>query len=285
MHGHGAQSGLFGLSWTGGDAALLPLALLIAGLAGGAMHCAPMCGPFVMAQLERRLAGDPGADRRLAALLLPYHLGRAATYSVLGAAAGWIGRGVEEVAGFRWLSGALLALAALWFLAQSVAALRRFLPHGAPGVLVDAVTRLARPLFVDPRGWRGLGLGAALGLLPCGLLYAALAAAAGSGGAPAGAAAMAAFALGTMPALVGVGWLGAFFERRWRGALRVAAVPLLVFNAAMLGGLAARSLAASGDDFLVGVPACVTDERDGQRQPDEAGREAEGGRRDDQRRP
>ena len=32
-------------------AASLPLALFLAGLAGGALHCAGMCGPFVLGQV------------------------------------------------------------------------------------------------------------------------------------------------------------------------------------------------------------------------------------------
>ncbi|MFN8928129.1 MAG: sulfite exporter TauE/SafE family protein, partial [Rhodospirillales bacterium] len=33
----------------------LPLTLLLAGLVGGATHCAGMCGPFVLAQVGARL--------------------------------------------------------------------------------------------------------------------------------------------------------------------------------------------------------------------------------------
>lgn len=47
----------------GGTAALLG-AMVLAGLAGGATHCAGMCGPFVLAQM----AGDAGAGRLQRAL-------------------------------------------------------------------------------------------------------------------------------------------------------------------------------------------------------------------------
>jgi uncharacterized protein len=46
------------------------------------------------------------------------------------------------------------------------------------------LARFVQPLFADPRGFRGWALGLALGFLPCGFLYSALAAAAGSGTAP-----------------------------------------------------------------------------------------------------
>jgi hypothetical protein len=73
------------------------------------------------------------------------------------------------------------------------------------------------------------------------LLYGALAAAAASGSALGGALGMAAFAAGTVPALVGVGLAGAFFGRRFAPALRLVAVPLLLLNATVLAALALRA--------------------------------------------
>ena len=53
---------------------------------------------------------------------------------------------------------------------------------------------------------QALALGALWGWLPCGLVYGMLAAAAGAGSAGGGAAVMAAFGLGTAPAMIGVAW-------------------------------------------------------------------------------
>src|SRR5690606_11451397 len=100
------------------------------------------------------------------------------------------------------------------------------------------------PLLGDPRGARGYALGVALGFLPCGLLYGALAAAAGTGSAAGGAAATAAFVAGTAVPLVGLGWLGSFFGRRWAGPLRRAAPVLFLVNAAFLAWIAWRQLSA-----------------------------------------
>lgn len=228
----------------------LPLTLLLAGLVGGATHCAGMCGPFVLAQVGARLdrtGAAYGEVRRLAgAALVPYHLGRATTYAGLGAAAGGLAGGAATLPFMGWLPPALLATAAVILLLQAVARGVRLLPRfagRAPSALSAAVARLSGPLLADPRGWRGYLLGIVLGFLPCGLLWGALAAAGGAGGAAAGAVAMAAFTLGTVPALVGVGYAGALFGRRFRPALAWATPAVLLLNAGILGALALRALA------------------------------------------
>jgi sulfite exporter TauE/SafE len=204
-----------------------------------------MCGPFVLAQvagrLERGRAAGGELVRLAGAALVPYHLGRITTYTALGAVAGAIAGQATTLSGFPWLLAGCLVLAALAFAAQAVDGLRR--AAGGGGVLGAWLGRIAGPLMRDPRGLRGYGLGLALGLLPCGLLYGALAGAAGAGSAARGALAMAAFTLGTVPALVGVGWLGAFFGRRWLPALRLVATPVMLLNAAVLLILAWRALA------------------------------------------
>ena len=103
-------------------------------------------------------------------------------------------------------------------------------------------TRLAAPLLRDPVGWRGYGLGLALGLLPCGFLYSALIAASGAGGALEGGLAMAAFALGTGVSLIAVATAGRLTVALRTGlASRLAGWALLV-NAGVVAGFAASSL-------------------------------------------
>ena len=79
-----------------------------------------------------------------------------------------------------------------------------------------------------------------LGFLPCGLIYGALGAAAGTGSMPQGALGMAAFSLGTMPALVAVGWGGVLLRRRWQGIARWIAPPLLIVTALLMLALASQ---------------------------------------------
>src|SRR5438270_12802087 len=99
--------------------------LFVAGLAGSLLHCAPMCGGFVLGQVADRMARLPACGmcerRRLsAAALLPYHLGRLTTYGLLGTLAAGSAGALARAPWLRQLSTVLLALAALAFLAQAL---------------------------------------------------------------------------------------------------------------------------------------------------------------------
>ncbi len=217
--------------------------LFLAGVIGSATHCIGMCSPFVLAQVANRVDGSGGAMsewRRLrAAALLRYHFGRATSYAAMGAAAAAISHAFVGWSGFRWVAGLLLALGAILFLLM---ALNRLPGLSLPisGRLMNGLTRLVQPLAADPRGVKGYLLGVALGFLPCGLVYAALAVAGGTGDPILGALGMAAFAAGTAPILMVAGFAGATLAQRWRGMLRRLTAPLLALNAVLLMLFAAQ---------------------------------------------
>ncbi|MBV8392555.1 MAG: sulfite exporter TauE/SafE family protein [Alphaproteobacteria bacterium] len=240
---HNAHVGLDLGVWCGTDPltfAGIALGLFGAALVGGFAHCAPMCGPFVLMQIAGQ-ESDGLRLRRLGGVMLPlYHLGRLTTYAGLGAAAGSLGASLLSIMPFRWVAIALLALAALSFLLQGLGGVARWWPRLGDPWLAGPLARLARKLLQPARGLAGYRLGLVLGLLPCGFLYSALLAAAATGGALAGGLAMAAFALGTVPALAAVGLLGGAILQRWRPAAAALAAPILLFNAATLGSLALR---------------------------------------------
>ena len=88
-------------------------ALFLAGLAGGASHCAAMCGPFVLAQaaaMADRTAIGGMLQRLSGAALAPYHLGRVLGYGVLGALAGGVIGAISLGTGWR----VVLAGGRLW---------------------------------------------------------------------------------------------------------------------------------------------------------------------------
>lgn len=221
--------------------------LFLMGLVGSVSHCTGMCGPFVLSQVAARMEATPLARmsewRRVAgAALLPYHFGRGTTYAALGAAGSLLAGFLIGTAGLRWVSAALLVVAALFMLGYAVPSLKRLLATGSDGEgwWSRIVAAAVRPLFTTPLGWRGFLLGVALGFIPCGLLYAAIAAAASQGQPLTAIFAMLAFWAGTLPSLFGVGLIGHVVGRHWRGPLMRYAPLLLVLNAGVLTWMAWR---------------------------------------------
>ena len=150
----------------------------IAALAGSP-HCIGMCGPLACA------AGpDPRAQ-------FAYHLGRIGTYTALGALAGAVGDAAPLPASVA------TALAALLLVVFSLA-LAGVLPEPrAFRGLARLGARFATHRSVASR----LAFGVVNGLLPCGLVYAALALPMASADPGVGALGMATFGLLTVPAL------------------------------------------------------------------------------------
>ena len=236
--------------------------LFLAGLAGSPLHCGPMCGGFVLAQVADRMAATPAGrlcerQRISAGALLPYHVGRILTYAVLGGLAGLGGAFLGGPMLDQGVPAVLLMLAAGLFASMAWRRWRR------PGVGRVArgnavVVRRRAPVQAGPAGWAtiwsdvirragqrsGLRLGLALGFLPCGFLYAALLTAAASRDPLTAAVGMAAFGVGTMPALVAIGIAGHAAGQRWRAAIASVAPFILVANAALLTLLAIRGLLA-----------------------------------------
>lgn len=220
----------------------VPAALFLAGLGGSVIHCAGMCGPFVLAQVmsdaEAMPVGRYGEWRRLrGAALMPYQLGRFTTYTLLGALAGGMTSLFVATQPFEWLATGLLLIAAVLLLTQALG-----LAFGPAAPFAAGLTWLAAPLSRSRTPAARYALGVVLGFLPCGLLYGAIAAAAGTASAVTGTIGMAAFATGTMPALILVGWGGAFARRRLNEVSRWLAAPLLLANAALMTALAVQRL-------------------------------------------
>ncbi len=223
-------------------------ALFLAGLVGSVAHCAPMCGPFVLAQVSDNWAKlRPNQlcprQRLRQGVLLPYHAGRLLTYALLGGLAAGSGAIIGAVPGFSLVPAVLLLAGAVLLLTQ---ALKRLLPPGwklpslSPnlGAASPSLARFAARIDRStPLG--GFLFGVVLGFLPCGFLYAALSVAASSADPLTGAGAMLAFGLGTAPALIGMGVIGQAFGRGWARF----GPALLLLNSAVLALMAWQRLA------------------------------------------
>jgi sulfite exporter TauE/SafE len=199
---------------------------ILLGLAAS-LHCVGMCGPLMLA-----LPLDAAGKRHVVSQMLTYHAGRILTYAALGVLFGLLGKGIA-MAGFqKGLSiGAgvfMLAMAfTAWRFEQLVTALPGF------GKFTQRVKlEIGNLLKQNPNG-ATIGVGLLNGLLPCGLVYAALAGAIATTGAAEGGMFMALFGLGTLPLMLAVSVLGRSFSLTIRQKIRIAQ-PILLTLAGLL---------------------------------------------------
>ncbi len=155
----------------------LAVALFASGLAGGFVHCAAMCGPFVMAQTLARM--DAGPRRLAGAALAPYHAGRLVSYAALGGVLGGLGGALAAVPGLGAAIPISLASAGILFALQAWG--KAF--GGQGGAAGAWLGRKVRPLLESPGPGRGFGVGGAVGLMKYGRLYEELESATDGGGA------------------------------------------------------------------------------------------------------
>ncbi|MFN3951654.1 MAG: sulfite exporter TauE/SafE family protein [Thermaurantimonas sp.] len=169
-------------------------AAFILGIAGS-LHCIGMCGPLAMA-----VPGIYGhkVNKWVGALL--YHTGRSVTYAVFGLIFGALGKSFT-LAGFQsWVSilaGSVMIVMGLIPFFQNV--FEKFFTKIFASLKINS---LRRQLLNGPRSPLYIFLlGNVNGLLPCGLVYVALAGALGMGSPLKGAVFMFAFGMGTLPAM------------------------------------------------------------------------------------
>jgi hypothetical protein len=203
------------------------LAPLILGFAGS-LHCIGMCGPLVLA-----LPLAAAEKWQVLRQMLVYHAGRILTYMALGVVFGLLGKGIA-VAGFqKTLSIAagllMISMAFLtWRFDMILAAVPGF------GVFTRKVQSRMGQLMRTHPGRVTFSMGLLNGLLPCGMVYAALAGAIAAGDIPDGAAFMAIFGLGTLPLLLAVSVLGRLFNVSVRQKIKLAQPVLLTIAGLLL---------------------------------------------------
>lgn len=193
----------------------------------GSFHCVGMCGAIALA-----LPGTSGSRSRCVAGRVLYNLGRVSTYTVLGAVAGVLGQGLR-LAGWQQSLSLVSGLLILLLVAtpeswqtSAASALR------LNAVLAKVKNRLAY-YYQQPSLGAMYATGLLNGLLPCGMVYLALAGALSAPGATGAAGYMALFGLGTLPLMLALSLSGQLVPLLWRGRMR-RAVPVL---ATVMAGL------------------------------------------------
>lgn len=182
---------------------------LLLGLAGS-LHCVGMCGPLLLA-----LPLDAAGKRKVLSQMLVYHTGRILTYAALGLLFGLLGKGLAVAglqkglsigAGIFMIGMALMA----WRFERLITALPGF------GAFTNRIkTGIGQMMRLNPNG-STFSIGLLNGLLPCGMVYAALAGAIATTETLGGGLFMAVFGLGTLPLLLMV----SVFSRSFGMAVR-----------------------------------------------------------------
>jgi sulfite exporter TauE/SafE len=171
---------------------------LIAGFTlgfAGSLHCIGMCGPLSL----MLPVGHFSKTGKFFSMLL-YQFGRLVTYSILGLLTGLAGRTIYMAGLQQWFSIVLgilvLTLAGLYFL-------RRSIHFSFSRRLYKGVQTMIGKILKTKKGILGyLLLGMANGLLPCGMVYIALASTLSFASLYKSIGFMAMFGLGTFPAMM-----------------------------------------------------------------------------------
>ncbi|MFZ4523679.1 MAG: sulfite exporter TauE/SafE family protein [Bacteroidales bacterium] len=192
---------------------------LVIGLLGS-FHCMGMCGPIV---ISLPLKENSWQTKIISGLL--YNLGRVSTYMVLGLVFGLMGMGIHIWGIQQWVSigvGGMMILSVAF----------PILFHGSK--LTGSLDRLFsgfKKLFGKFFGFRTYlsvwTIGLLNGLLPCGLVYIALAGALVSTTPANGALYMMFFGLGTIPSMLALALLGNVISMAFRRRVQKA-IPFLI---------------------------------------------------------
>ena len=195
---------------------------LIIGLAGS-IHCVGMCGPIMLALPFDQ---DSWLNRFISNFI--YFSGKALTYALMGLALGLMGSTVFPKEWQQWLSigSGVLILIMTW--------LPKLFKSSTPSAFQTKVVQ-TMGVWMKKRGlFAQFVLGGINGLLPCGLVYMALAASVSAGGILKSGLFMFVFGIGTMPLLFLIGisrqTLGFKFRNRLSKAIPyVATILALLF--------------------------------------------------------
>lgn len=184
----------------------------------GSFHCIGMCGPIAFAlPLDRRSKWSIYKGGLL------YNLGRIFTYSILGLMIGAIGFSFSL---FGWQQFLSVFIGSMMIL--SLVAIKVNIPLGKWSMLISKLQSALSLRFKKTGSFNLFGIGTLNGLLPCGLVYMAIASATVSQTPLEGMQMMALFGLGTIPLMWSVAILGASVTQAWKNNIK-AITPYFIF--------------------------------------------------------
>ena len=176
-------------------------------------HCVGMCGPIAISLPVKYLP----QHKKFAGVVL-YNIGRVFSYSLLGLIFGFIGRqifirGFADI--FSIMIGVVIILSAIIFYFNN-----KYLKVG----FIERLTAILQRIIATNIQKKQLGgmflIGAANGLLPCGMVYFAIAGALATGNVVYGILFMAMFGLGTVPLMIVVSNFGYLISISLRNTIK-----------------------------------------------------------------
>jgi len=199
---------------------MIPLILAV-GIASllGSLHCVGMCGPLAAVCFHTD-SNRKSAFHTIAA----YHLGRLASYALLGSIAGWLGSSLQDTSTLLGIQKSVASIAGVIMATIGLIGLMRVaagktLNFHPPQLVVRLAAPAVRWLRQRSTWHRALGLGLLTAALPCGWLYVFLLTAAATASPLSGAVVMAVFSFGSVPllslAMLGSDWFGRRFRYLW----------------------------------------------------------------------
>jgi sulfite exporter TauE/SafE len=200
------------------------LSALILGLMGS-FHCAGMCGPIALSLPVQA----NNFFRKIAGIVL-YNLGRVLTYALMGLLLGLIGQRLKLIGFQQWVSVVIGSVMVLSVFIPSV-----FKNFKIPRLhfYVNGVRNALQRAFKTQSTIGLLLIGSLNGLLPCGLVYIALASSIVTSDAFSGALFMFVFGLSTLPMMVFIAIIGNLISSNIRNKVQKA-IPLAVVIVGLL---------------------------------------------------
>ncbi len=193
----------------------------------GSLHCVGMCGPLA---LSLPLNSNSFWSKFSGALL--YNAGRIVTYATFGLIFGAVGKSVALFGYQQWLSVILGVLIIIFvILPKGVSA---FNNTNFIKLYFEKLRSLLGQFFLKKNYSSLFSIGLLNGLLPCGLIYMAMAGAIATGDIMSSILFMAFFGLGTLPIMWSIAFLGNYINIGIRQKIRKAYPYMMILMACLL---------------------------------------------------
>lgn len=191
----------------------LYIVALMTGLVGS-LHCIGMCGPIAIAL---PLGNKNWGLRTIGSLT--YNVGRTITYGLLGGIFGLLGQGIEMAGLQQWASILIGAVMILSVIFPALFRNKIKFDQILSGYASKLITKFRR-LFKQSSFSSLFFIGLLNGLLPCGLVYVAIAGAINTNDVFSGINYMVIFGIGTIPVMLIIPLIGNLIGTRLRRKLR-----------------------------------------------------------------